>query len=102
MAGTLDRYAAWNANCVPIVPDPHSGPRRAKRAKKTLATSRGLRWDIKGGARGWFIGFVHAPGLAGFDCCVRQVFAGWRASLHDPQERDTHDTRLASGQEMAG
>jgi len=26
---------------------------RAKRARKTLATSRGLRWDIKAGARDW-------------------------------------------------
>src|SRR2546425_8713883 len=33
--------------------DPHSGPRRAKRAQETLATSRGLRRDIKGGARDW-------------------------------------------------
>jgi hypothetical protein len=49
----LDRYAAWNANFVPVVSGPHSGPRRAKRARKTLATSRGLRWDIKGGARDW-------------------------------------------------
>src|SRR5881296_3726124 len=53
---TLDRYAAWNANFVPVVSDPHSGPRRAKRARKTLATSRGLRWDIKGGARDWLDG----------------------------------------------
>jgi hypothetical protein len=29
-------------------------PRHAKRAKETLATSRGLRRDIKGGARDWF------------------------------------------------
>src|SRR5438128_2574063 len=73
---TLDRYAAWNANFVPVVPDPHSGPRRAKRAKKTLATSRGLRWagvpnarlwrvgveDIKGGARGWLQVVTSRPG----------------------------------------
>jgi|SRR5262245_4429436 len=49
----LDRYAASNENFVPVAPDPHSGPRRAKRAKETLLTSRGLRWDIKGGARDW-------------------------------------------------
>ncbi|HEV8319154.1 MAG TPA: hypothetical protein VGQ10_17200 [Vicinamibacterales bacterium] len=49
----MDRYAAWNPSFVPVAPDPHSGPRRAKRAKETLATSRGLRWDIKGGARDW-------------------------------------------------
>src|SRR5262245_36921833 len=49
-----DRYAASNENFVPAAPDPHSGPRRAKCAKKTLLTSRGLRWDIKGGARDWF------------------------------------------------
>jgi len=30
-------------------------PRRAKRAKEILATSHGLRWDIKGGARDWFV-----------------------------------------------
>jgi len=52
----LDRYAAWKANFVPVASDPHSGPKRAERAKKTLATSRGLRWDIKGGARDWLVG----------------------------------------------
>src|SRR2546425_7344476 len=50
---TLDRYAAWNANFVPVAPDPHSGPRRAKRARKTLSTSRGLRSDVNCGARDW-------------------------------------------------
>src|SRR3989442_1913047 len=57
----LDRYAAWNVNFVPVAPDPHSGPRRAKRAKETLATSRGLRRDIKGGTRDWI---EHRPSKA--------------------------------------
>jgi gluconolactonase len=34
---------------------PHSGPSRAKRGKKMLATSRGLCRDIKGGALDWFV-----------------------------------------------
>jgi hypothetical protein len=37
---------------------PHSGPRRAKRAKEIQSPSRGLCPDIKGGARGW-LGYRH-------------------------------------------
>jgi len=80
----LDRYAARNVNFVPVAPDPHSDPGRAKRAKKTLATSRGLRWagvpnarlsrvgveDIKGGARDWFPRIVQ-PGRRGPGVSVR-------------------------------
>jgi putative heme-binding domain-containing protein len=39
----------------PLRRDPHSGPRRATRAKETLATSRRLRWNI-----GWSLWLVGA------------------------------------------
>jgi hypothetical protein len=35
--GTLDRYEASCGNLVPVAQEPHSGPRRAKRAKEILA-----------------------------------------------------------------
>ena len=34
---TLDRYAVSYGNFVPVTPEPHSGPRRAKRAKEILS-----------------------------------------------------------------
>src|SRR2546426_10733595 len=71
----LDRYAAWNMNSVPLR-DPHSGPRRAKRARRhwqPVAGSAGpgsptrvLRVgveDIKGGARDW-LEFLRASARA--------------------------------------
>src|SRR2546427_3929643 len=53
-APSLDRYAASDVDFVPVAPEPHSGPRRAKRAKEILLTRRGLCRDIKGRALGWF------------------------------------------------
>lgn len=53
----LDRYAAQNANFVLVVPHqarPHSGPRRAKRAKQIPATRRGAPRGYQGAEpRGW-------------------------------------------------
>src|SRR5882672_11117834 len=54
----LDRYAGSDVDFVPVAPEPHSGPRRAKRAKEILLTSRGLCRDIKGRALGWFTPMV--------------------------------------------
>ena len=45
----LDRYAAQNVNFVPVV-SPHSGPRRAERAKEIETTSRGAPGISRGGA----------------------------------------------------
>ena len=41
MLAGLDRYAASNEDSL-LVADPHSGPRRAERAKQTQSTSQGL------------------------------------------------------------
>ena len=46
----LDRYAVSDVDFVPVAPEPHSGPRRATRAKEILLTSQGLCRDIKGRA----------------------------------------------------
>ena len=54
LASALDRYTARNENFVPVVP-PHSGPRRAERAKEILATSQGLCTGYQGQALGWCV-----------------------------------------------
>ena len=61
----LDRYAASNANSV-LVAGPHSGPRRAKRAKQALATSRGRGFGGFGISRGspWLVRIASVPQYA--------------------------------------
>jgi len=60
---TLDRYAAQNVNFVPVV-SPHSGPRRAERAKEIQATSRGAPGISRGGAP-WLVKPIASGGGRG-------------------------------------
>ena len=61
---SLDRYAAPNANSV-LAAGPHSGPRRAERAKQTLATSQrqGFRSTGISRASRWLVRALRTPGV---------------------------------------
>jgi ketosteroid isomerase-like protein len=75
-------------------PEPHSGPRRAERAKaNNVATSQGIR-DTKGGALGWLIG---AAVIAASSCAptvnveqersaLMQRDRDWAQATKDPEK----------------